>query len=76
MISEAVDSATAIAWALLAWIAAFAAVVTVAVWSCIGAVWAACAAVAGALAASGAVRALGEQPERDRPPQRPSRVAA
>ena len=76
MITEAIDTAFTIARALLAWLAILATVVAVGVWAWIGTVWVACEAVTAALAASGAVRALGEQPERYRPPQRPSWAAA
>ena len=79
MIPMAIDTAFTIAQALLAWLAILAAVLTVGVWACVGAMWAACEAVAAALAASGAVRALGEQPEAPNAPEgrvwlRPARV--
>lgn len=80
MIAEAVDTAVTVAWALLAWTAAMAAVATVVLYAVAVTVWAvpaaACRAVTAALAASRALRDLGAQPERYRPPQRPAWAAA
>lgn len=80
MIAEAVDTLIVLGWALLAWIAVAAGVVTLALWTVAATAWSvvsgACRAVAGALAAERALRALGEQPDRYRPPQRPSWAAA
>ena len=80
LLPMAIDTAVTIARALPAWLAILAAVLTVGVWACVGAMWAACEAVAAALAASGAVRALGEQSEAPNAPEgrvwlRPARVA-
>lgn len=76
MIAEAVDTARTLAVALLVWIAVLSAVATAVVYAVAAGVWWAWEAVAGALSASGAVRALRVQPERYRPPQRPSWAAA
>lgn len=78
MIAEALEAAWLVASALAAWIAAGVVVVTVGLYAVVVAVTvpvhAACTAVGAALAAAGALRALGEHPGRYRPPQRPSWV--
>lgn len=80
MIAEALEAARLVASALAAWIVVGVVAVTVGLYGVVVAVTvpvhAACTAVAGALAAAGALRALGEQPDRYRPPQRPSWAAA
>lgn len=80
MIGEVVDAVLTLGWVLAAWIFVFAAVGVLAVYAAVAVVavpvHAACAAVSAALAASRALRALGEQPERYRPPQCPSWAAA
>ncbi|WP_406156921.1 hypothetical protein [Streptomyces canus] len=80
MIADAVDTAVTLGWALLAWIVLTAAVGVAAVYAVVVAVAApvnaAREALSAALAASGALNALREQPERYRPPQRPAWAAA
>ena len=80
MIADAVDTAVTLGWALLVWIVLTAAVGVAAVYAVVVAVAApvnaAREALGGAVAASTALRALGEQPERYRPPQRPAWAAA
>ncbi|MGW7726264.1 hypothetical protein ACWGJ6_23380 [Streptomyces canus] len=80
MIAEAIDALITLSWALLAWIMLLAAVGVAAVYAVVVAVAApvnaAREALSGALAASGALNALREQPERYRPPQRPAWAAA
>lgn len=80
MIADAVDTVCTLGVALLAWIAVMVlalvlvlhAAVALAAWPCV----AAREALSGALAASCALRALDVEPDRYRPPQRPSWVAA
>lgn len=76
MIADAIDTVFTLGWALLAWIVLTAAAATLALYAVVAVVWApvhaARKALGAAFAASGAVRALGEQPERYRPIQRPS----
>lgn len=76
MIGEAFDTAVTLGLALLAWIAIGAAAVTAAGFAVtvmvVGAVRAVWEAVAGAMSASRALRALGSHPDRYAPPQRPS----
>ncbi len=73
MIADAVDTLITLGWALAAWIFLCAVFATLALYAAVAAVavpvGAACRAVAGALAASEALRTLGEQPERYRPRQ-------
>ena len=80
MIADAVDTAVTLGWALLVWIVLTAAASVAAVYAVVVAVAApvnaAREAVAGAVAASTALNALGEQPDRYRPPQRPAWAAA
>ena len=80
MIGEAVDTAFTLGWALAAWIILTAGVVVLALYAVVAIVaapvQAARGALSGAVAASRALRALGEQPERYRPPQRPAWAAA
>ena len=80
MIADAVDTAVTLGWALLVWIVLTAAVAVAAVYAVVVAVAApvnaAREALSGAVAASAALNALGEQPERYRPPQRPTWAAA
>ncbi|UJV42049.1 hypothetical protein [Streptomyces sp. AMCC400023] len=80
MIAEALEAAWLVASALAAWIVAGVVAVTVGLYGVVVAVTlpvhAACTALGAALAAAGALRALGEQPGRYRPPQRPSWAAA
>lgn len=80
MIAEALEAAWMVASALAAWIVAGVVAVTVGLYAVVVVVTvpvhAAWTGVSGALAASRAVRALGEQPGRYRPPQRPSWAAA
>jgi hypothetical protein len=80
VIAEAVDAALLVADALAVWVLVLAVVGTSVVYAVVIAVavpvHAACTAVTGALAAAGALRALGEQPGPYRPPQRPAWAAA
>lgn len=80
MIGEAVDTAVTLGWALAVWVVLLALTAALALHAVVVAVavpvGAACRAVTAALAASRALRALGEQPERYRPPQRPAWAAA
>lgn len=80
MIAEAVDVLITLGWALLAWIALLSAAVTLLGLATVAAVavpvQAACRAVAGALAAWDAVRALELQPDRYRLRQVPYWAAA
>ncbi|MCX4596150.1 hypothetical protein OG819_42815 [Streptomyces sp. NBC_01549] len=80
MIAEAIHTATAIGWAIVAWIvltsaaaclALYAVVVTVAT-----PIRAACRALTAALAAWRALTALAEHPDRYKPRQRPLWAAA
>lgn len=80
MIAEAVDAALAVGWALLVWVVLLAGAATAGLCAALAAVAvpvdAACRALTAALAAAGAHRAIGEQPGRYRPPQRPAWAAA
>jgi hypothetical protein len=74
VIAEAIDTAITLGWALAAWIVLTAAAVCLAVYAGAVAVWWPCRAardaLAGALAASRALRALRSWPEPQRVPQR------
>ena len=80
MIAEAVDTVITLGWALVVWIVLTTAAVTAGLYAVVVAVAWPCRtaweAVAGAVAASRAVYALGARPERYRPPQTPSWAAA
>jgi hypothetical protein len=71
VIAEAIAAVTALGWALAVWIVLLAATVTAAGYTLTVAVWWPCStareAVAGALAASRAVRALRDHPEPQKP---------
>ena len=80
MIAEAIDTALTLGWALAAWIVLVSLAAALALHTVLVAVaapvLAACRAVAGALAAWRAVRALELQPDRYRPRQTPLWAAA
>jgi hypothetical protein len=80
VIADAVDTAFTLGWALAAWIVLTAAAGCAAVYAVVVAVWWPCRAageaVAGALAASRALRALRDRPDRYRPRVRPLWAAA
>lgn len=80
MIAEAIDTVVTLGWALAVWIVLMAGMGSLALWTVVVTVAvpvnAARRAVAGACAASAALRALGEQPDRYRPSRRPLWAAA